>query len=90
MGRRIDAVLLIGAAMFVLEFKIGERHFELQALDQVWDYALDLRNFHEPSHTCLIAPILIATKAVNCKMADGTLPQKDGLFLPIKTNGEFL
>ena len=46
MGRRIDVVLLIGPAIFVLEFKVGEKHFALHALDQVMDYALDLRNFH--------------------------------------------
>jgi hypothetical protein len=30
-------------------------------LDQVVDYALDLKNFHEPSHNCLIAPIRSST-----------------------------
>ena len=61
MGRRIDTVLLIGPVIFVLEFKAGEREFTAHALDQVVDYALDLKNFHEPSHNCFIAPILIAT-----------------------------
>ena len=27
MGKRIDAVLLIGSVIFVLEFKVGEREF---------------------------------------------------------------
>jgi Schlafen group 3, DNA/RNA helicase domain len=62
MGRRIDAVLLIGPALFVLEFKVGESVFERSAVDQVWDYALDLKNFHEASHSAAIVPILIATK----------------------------
>lgn len=66
MGSRIDVVLLIGPVIFVLEFKIGKEEFDLHALDQVVDYALDLKNFHEPSHNCLIAPILIATKAIDC------------------------
>ncbi len=47
MGKRIDVVLLIGPAIFVLEFKIGEKEFLSYAIDQVWDYALDLKNFHE-------------------------------------------
>jgi hypothetical protein len=34
-------------------------------MDQVWDYALDLKNFHETSHDRYIAPILIATKVKN-------------------------
>ena len=63
MGRRIDAVLLIGPAVFVIEFKVGEGVFERAALDQVWDYALDLKNFHQTSHSVSIVPILIATGA---------------------------
>ncbi len=63
MGRRIDTVLLIGPAVFVIEFKVGEAEFERAALDQVWDYALDLKNFHSASHTAPIVPILIATCA---------------------------
>src|SRR5258705_2078662 len=47
MGRRIDAVLLIGPVVFVIEFKIGEAAFDRVAVDQVWDYALDLKNFHK-------------------------------------------
>src|SRR4051812_12096703 len=58
MGRRIDVVLLIGAVIFVLEFKMGEKEFPSYAIDQVWDYALDLKNFHESSHEHFIAPIL--------------------------------
>ena len=63
MGRRIDAVLLIGPVVFVIEFKVGESVFERAALDQVWDYALDLKNFHEASHSVSIVPVLIATGA---------------------------
>jgi hypothetical protein len=61
MGRRIDAVLLIGPVVFVIEFKVGENVFERAAVDQVWDYALDLKNFHQASHWVSIVPILIAT-----------------------------
>jgi len=63
MGRRIDAVLLLGPVVFVIEFKVGESGFERAAVDQVWDYALDLKNFHEASHSVSIVPILIATGA---------------------------
>jgi hypothetical protein len=64
MGRRIDAVLLVGPVVFVIEFKVGESEFERAAVDQVWDYALDLKNFHEASHAVSIVPILIATGAM--------------------------
>jgi hypothetical protein len=61
MGKRIDVVLLIGPVIFVLEFKVGESHFTSSALDQVTDYCLDLKNFHESSYGAFIAPILVAT-----------------------------
>ncbi|MFO1392255.1 MAG: DUF2075 domain-containing protein [Steroidobacteraceae bacterium] len=63
-GRRIDVVVLTGGLVFVLEFKVGSHTFERAAVEQVWDYALDLKNFHEPSHSLRLVPILIATKAV--------------------------
>src|SRR6516162_207400 len=63
MGRRIDVVLLIGPTVFVVEFKVGDTVPDRAAVDQVWDYALDLKNFHEASHTAPIIPILIATGA---------------------------
>ena len=63
MGRRIDAVLLVGPVVFVIEFKVGEGKFERAAVDQVWDYALDLKNFHKASHSVSIVPMLIATGA---------------------------
>jgi hypothetical protein len=63
MGRRIDAVLLIGPVVFVIEFKVGESGYERAAVDQVWDYALDLKNFHEATHSASIVPILLVTGA---------------------------
>src|SRR5438128_10129272 len=43
MGKRIDALLIVGAAIIIIEFKIGETEFTLAGTDQVWDYALDLK-----------------------------------------------
>ena len=63
MGKRIDVVVITGSTIFILEFKVGESEFHSYAIDQVWDYALDLKNFHETSHEHFIAPVLIATKA---------------------------
>lgn len=63
MGRRIDAVLLIGGLIYVVEFKVGSSTFDRSGIDQVWDYALDLKNFHEASHGLPIIPILVATNA---------------------------
>jgi hypothetical protein len=82
MGRRIDAVLLLGPVVFVIEFKVGESVFERAAVDQVWDYALDLKNFHEASHSVSIVPILIATGAT--KSAQFNLhADEDKVYRPI-------
>jgi DUF2075 family protein len=63
MGRRVDAVILNGGCIFVLEYKVGSEQFHPADIDQVFAYALDLKNFHEPSHSQPIFPILIATNA---------------------------
>lgn len=63
MGKRADAVVVIGKAIFVVEFKDGETHFSRVAIEQVEDYALDLKNFHEGSHDLSIFPVLVPTQA---------------------------
>ena len=87
MGRRIDAVLLIGPVVFVVDFKVGEKEFERAAIEQVWDYALDLKNFHEASHNASLVPILIAT---NSKESGATTLQvdADNVYRPIQVNLE--
>lgn len=90
MGKRIDVVLLIKNVIFVLEFKVGEKDFLLSASDQVLDYSLDLKNFHETSHQHLIAPILIATEAKNVIPLISTTPHNDNLLFTIKTNTALL
>lgn len=62
LGKRIDVVLLIDGIVFCLEFKVGESQINEADIDQVLDYALDLKNFHKFSQDRLIVPILIATK----------------------------
>lgn len=86
MGRRIDVVAVIGAVIFVMEFKVGESEFSAYAIDQVFDYALDLKNFHDASHAQYIAPVLIATKVANAVPFIATTPQNDRLLYPIKTD----
>jgi hypothetical protein len=90
MGQRIDVVLIIGSVIFILEFKVGEKEYQAYAIDQVWDYALDLKNFHETSHNKLIAPILIATNAKNQDSVVSITPQNDQLLIPIRSNKESL
>jgi hypothetical protein len=90
MGKRIDVVLLIGPVIFVIEFKIGEDKFTSFAIDQVWDYALDLKNFHESSHEQFVAPILVATNVEYSSPFVITTPQNDKLLCPIKCNIDLL
>lgn len=85
MGRRIDVVLLIGPVIFVIEFKVGQSEFSTLAIDQVYDYALDLKNFHESSHDQYIAPVLIATNAVNSLPIFSVSPQNDKVLVPTKS-----
>ena len=63
MGYRIDAVCLICGVIFLLEFRVGERMHKKLADDQVMDYALDLKYFHEASRERIIVPIHVATEA---------------------------
>lgn len=62
LGKRIDVVLLLEGIIFCLEFKVGETRILESDIDQVLDYALDLKNFHKFSEDKLIVPILVATK----------------------------
>lgn len=82
MGKRADVVLLIDSAIFVVEFKVGSDTFDRAALEQVHDYALDLKNFHRGSHHHAILPILIATRAP-CQTVDFIELASDGVAQPI-------
>jgi len=82
MGRRIDVVLVVGPVIFAIEFKVGEKTFDRSAIDQVWDYGLDLKNFHEASHVASIIPILVATEATECPAID-LYADSDKLYRPI-------
>lgn len=90
MGERIDVVLLIDSVIFVLEFKVGSTQYLGSDLDQVCDYALDLKNFHETSHHQIIAPVLVATDAKSLPIIPCTTPQLDGMLSPIRANASSL
>lgn len=90
LGRRVDAVLVLRHAVFVIEFKVGAKAFLAADLDQVVDYALDLKHFHETSHDVPVVPILVATeaRAVTVQAAmDAAVPN---LFLPMRCTPETL
>ena len=70
MGRRADVIVLIDDVVFVLEFKTRKSKFTHEAVTQVWDYALDLKNFQEGSRNRIIIPVLVAPseKDKNCQI----------------------
>lgn len=90
LGKRIDVLALIGAVIFVLEFKVGETEFTSSAFDQVCDYALDLKNFHETSHAAPVAPIVIATCAESAATSVSYCAHGDSVMLPMKATSASL
>ncbi|MEZ5422111.1 MAG: DUF2075 domain-containing protein [Pyrinomonadaceae bacterium] len=88
MGKRADAILVIDGLIVVLEFKMGESSYLNSAIDQVVDYALDLKNFHEGSHLLPIVPILVASEAEPRKHA--LLPDEDMVYKPLLCNSNTL
>jgi broad-specificity NMP kinase len=62
MGRRADVIVVIDGIVFVLEYKTSEQRFSRDAIVQVWDYALDLKNFQEGSLDRILIPIVVAPK----------------------------
>ncbi|MEY4748916.1 MAG: hypothetical protein RIQ60_1130 [Pseudomonadota bacterium] len=69
MGLRADAVLVIAGCIVILEFKVGDSAVSQSAMNQVWQYALDTKNFHESSHELPIIPVLVPTALAVCEPA---------------------
>lgn len=84
MGRRVDTLVVIKNVVFVIEFKVGESHFLNHYIEQVWDYALDLKNFHKTSHNVVLIPILIATEAKKSYSGILLTSHNDNLTIPVK------
>ena len=72
MGKRVDAVVLYKNIVFLLEFKCGDTEYRQSTYDQVYDYALDLRNFQKESHDKLLVPVMVSTRAaaVVCEICE--------------------
>lgn len=87
-GKRIDNVLLFNGVCYLIEFKGGETSYPNYAVEQVVDYALDLKNFHKESHNIPIIPILVATHAKEC--SNTYERYDDDIFTPILCNAKSL
>lgn len=90
LGKRIDVVVLLRERVFILEFKAGEVAFNRQDVDQVMDYALDLKNFHQGSANRMIVPILVATESSSYSTTVTASHYDDGVYEPLMTHAEGL
>ncbi|MBR1441789.1 MAG: DUF2075 domain-containing protein [Lachnospiraceae bacterium] len=90
LGKRIDVVLLLKGIVFCLEFK-GEKETNIEGgLDQVLDYALDLKNFHKLSADRVIVPILIPLKYKRSTSLIQLSPYDDMIVNPLLTGEDDL
>ncbi len=70
MGKRVDNIVIINNVAFIIEFKVGDGGYEKHAIEQVIDYTIDLKNFHEGSHDIKLIPILVAINALSISEQD--------------------
>ncbi|MFZ2538487.1 MAG: DUF2075 domain-containing protein [Oscillospiraceae bacterium] len=87
-GNRIDNVFAYRGILNLIEFKVGETTYPKRAIDQVVDYALDLKYFHKESYGRQIVPIVVCTNAP----PEGYIidSDEDGVFKPICCNKDTL
>lgn len=90
LGKRIDVVLLLRGLIFCLEFKVGQKAALQADVEQVMDYALDLKNFHLFSHDKKIIPILIPTQHQSSTTEFKPSVYDDGIYNPLITGEEGL
>ena len=83
LGKRVDVVLLIRGVVFCLEFKVGQREALQADMEQVLDYALDLKNFHLYSADRPIAPILVPTEYRTSSIVVQPSAYDDAIFNPL-------
>lgn len=89
LGSRIDGVVVANSAVIPIEFKVGEHRYAKGDYNQAWDYALDLKNFHEASRELPIFPVLCATNGATPDTG-WQRPHADGVYPPIKSNATSL
>ena len=85
LGKRIDVTLLFRGIIFCLEFKVGKPDDTGADIDQVLDYALDLKNFHKFSQEKIIVPVLIPTNYQSSSSNIVKSAYDDGVVNPLIT-----
>ena len=87
-GERIDVVIGYAGILYLLEFKVGESCYTRHAIDQVIDYALALKYFHQESQQKKIVPLVICTNAPSKEYK--LTSDWDGVHHPILCNDDTL
>jgi hypothetical protein len=90
MGRRVDAVVIINGIVLAIEFKMDAKEYSKSDIDQAYDYAIDLKYFHEASHNLSVVPILVASHAHDRSFKLTPHTRVSGLYQTICTNAEGL
>jgi hypothetical protein len=90
MGHRVDAVVLIRGIVLAIEFKIDAKEYIRSDIDQAYDYAIDLKYFHEASHNLSVVPILVASSAKAKPFMLAAHARVPGLYQTICSNAEDL
>lgn len=90
LGKRIDVVLLLRGMIFCLEFKVGKKEEFQAGIEQVMDYALDLKNFHLFSHDRKIVPILVPTRYKEYTTVFQPSVYNDDIYNPMITGEDHL
>ena len=65
LASRIDTVIIAEDIIFVIEFKLDRKKYELADIRQVQDYTNDLIDFHFESKNRIIVPLLLAPLAAS-------------------------
>lgn len=84
-ARRIDLAVVADDLVFIIECKTGHQPFTAADRWQTEQYALDLRDFHEPSHGRVLIPMLVTYGA---PQTVDPAPQRDRLVQPVTASNE--
>lgn len=90
LGKRVDVVLLLRGLIFCLEFKVGQKDALQADVEQVLDYALDLKNFHLLSQNRTIVPILVPTNYKSSSTDFQASVYDDSIYNPLITGASGL
>ena len=87
LGSRVDVVVVLGQHIVPIEFKVDQSNYHRHDVDQAWDYALDLKNFHKGSRSAELWPLLVATEAKDAD-PEWEVAASDSVRPPRKTNAD--